>query len=353
MLASLPPSGGRVRVLSHHGGFQRVRILITGASGLLGNNVARLALKRGMEIASVSRSDRKNRAFEDLNIEVFPVDVGDREKLAKVFESRFDAVIHCAANIHIGWKCLDQGLQVNRDGTKYLLDEAGRRGIKFIHVSTVNTLAVGTKKSIVDEDTPGDGQIPCTYVVTKMAAERLAVDAAKAGQNVVIVHPGFMLGPWDWKPSSGRMIQALEGFAPLSPSGGCTVCDPRDVAEAILNAIDRGVSGRHYILGGENMTYLDLWRRIRSALGKKGPFTHMRAPAKLIAGAFGDIVSKFLRDELEVNSAAIAMSSQFQWFNSQRAIAELGYQPRPADESIRDAVQWLSQNNFLRTSIDG
>ncbi len=330
-----------------------MRILITGANGLLGNNVARLAQKRGMEIASVSRSDSKNRAFEGLNIDVFQADVGDRDNLRSVFKSRFDAVIHCAANIHIGWKCLDQGMQVNREGTRNLLDEAGRRGIKLIHVSTVNTLAVGTKNSIVDEDTPGEGQIPCTYVVTKMAAERLAVDAAKAGQNVVIVHPGFMLGPWDWKPSSGRMIQALEGFAPLSPSGGCTVCDPRDVAEAILNAIDRGVSGRHYILGGENMTYLDLWRRIRSALGKKGPFTFMRAPAKLIAGAFGDTISKFMRDELEVNSAAIAMSSQFQWYTSQRAIAELGYQHRPADESIRDAVQWLRQNNLLRASFHG
>ncbi len=330
-----------------------MRVLITGASGLLGNNVARLAQKRGMELTSVSRSDRTNRAFEGLKIEVFQVDVGDRASLARVFDCRFDAVIHCAANIHIGWKCLDEGLQVNREGTRYLLEEAGRRGIKFIHVSTVNTLAVGTKQSIVDEDTPGDGQIPCTYVETKMAAERLAVDAAKSGQNVVIVHPGFMLGPWDWKPSSGRMIQALQGFAPLSPSGGCSVCDPRDVAEAILNAIDRGISGRHYILGGENMTYLDLWRRIRSALGKKGPLTTMRAPAKLIAGAFGDLISKFMRNEMEINSAAIAMSSQFQWYTSQRAIAELGYQLRPANESIQDAVQWLSQNNFLRTSANG
>lgn len=353
MLAALPPNGGRVLVSFHHGGFLRVRILITGASGLLGNNVARLAQKRGMGIASVSRSDGKNRAFEGLNIEVFPVDLGDREKLAKVFESRFDAVIHCAANIHIGWKCLEQGLQVNREGTRYLLDETGRRGIKLIHVSTVNTLAVGTKESIVDENTSGDGRIPCTYVVTKMAAERLAVDAATSGQNVVIVHPGFMLGPWDWKPSSGRMIRALEGFAPLSPSGGCTVCDPRDVAEAILNAIDRGVSGRHYILGGENMTYLDLWRRIRAALGKKGPFTTMRAPGKFIAGAIGDMISKFMRGELEVNSAAIAMSSQFQWYTSQRAIAELGYQHRPADESIRDAVHWLHQNNLLKASLHG
>lgn len=330
-----------------------MRILITGATGLLGNNVARLAQNRGMEVSSLSRSDRKNRAYEGLNIDVFQIDLADRENLGKAFETRVDAVIHCAANIHIGWKCLDQGMQVNRDGTKYLLDEAGRRGIRFIHVSTVNTLAVGSKSKIVDEDTPGDGQIPCTYVVTKMAAERLVVKAAESGQNVVIVHPGFMLGPWDWKPSSGRMIQALEGFAPLSPSGGCTVCDPRDVAEAILDAIDRGVSGRHYILGGENMTYLALWRRICAELGKKGPFTYMRAPGRILAGTIGDTISRFIKDELEINSASVGISSQFHWYTSQRAITELGYQPRPADESIHGAVQWLRQNKLLRPAAYG
>ena len=317
---------------------------------MLGNNVARMAQKRGFHIASVCRSDRSSRAFEGLDIEVFQTDLADRKSTAKVFENRFDVVIHCAANIHIGWKFLEKGMQVNRDGTQFLLEEAGRHNTKFIHVSTVNTLPVGSKDRIVDEETQGDEQIPCTYVVTKMAAERLADDAAAAGQDVMIVHPGFMLGPWDWKPSSGRMIQSLSGFVPLAPSGGCTVCDPRDVADAILNAIDRGVSGRHYILGGENMTFLDLWRRIRTELGMRGPFTYMRTPGRIIAGTIGDTISKFMKSELDINSAAIGMSSQFQWYNSQRAITELGYNPRPAVESIRDAVQWLRNNQLLKVA---
>lgn len=330
-----------------------MRILITGANGLLGNNIARLAQKRGLSIASICRSDGANRAFGGLDIQVFPVNLVDRKRLATVFENQFDVVIHCAASIHIGWKFVEQGMQVNRDGTQYLLEEAGQRGIKFIHVSTVNTLPVGTKDLIVDEETKGGGQILCNYIVTKMAAENLAVEAAAAGQDVVIVHPGFMVGPWDWKPSSGRMLQALQGFAPVSPSGGCTVCDPRDVAEAILNAIDRGVSGRHYILGGENMMYLDLWRRICEALGKKGPLTSMRSPGRILAGAIGDTISRFTKQELDINSAAIRISSQIQWFSSQRAITELGYQPRPAIDSIRDAVAWLRQNNLLKAANHG
>ena len=330
-----------------------MRILITGANGLLGNNIARLAQERGIRIAGICRSDRTNLAFQDLDIEVFTVNLVDRDNLARVFENRFDVVIHCAASIHIGWKFVDEGMQVNRDGTKHLLEEAAKQGSKFIHVSTVNTLPVGTKDLIVDEETQGGGQILCNYVVTKMAAERLAVDAAAAGQDVIIVHPGFMLGPWDWKPSSGRMLQALQGIAPVSPSGGCSVCDPRDVGEAILNAIDRGVAGRHYILAGENMMYLDLWRRMCAALGKRGPLTYLRSPGRILAGAIGDTISRFTEQELDINSAAIGMSSQIQWFNSQRAKTELGYKPRPPIESIRDAVAWLRQNNLLKAIRHG
>lgn len=325
-----------------------MRILVTGVTGLLGNNVARLALEQGFEVSGLCRSDKNNQAFSGLEIKVHSVDLTDSVGLAQVFEEEFDAVIHCAAHIHIGWQYRDQGMVVNRTGTEQVLSHARRQGIKVIHVSTVNTLAVGEKNLPANEETTGDGQVPCTYVVTKRAAEQVAVEAAANGQNVVIVHPGFMLGPWDWKPSSGRMILGLNGFAPLAPSGGCTVCDPRDVSQAILNAIDRGVAGRHYILGGENLTYLALWQKIAKELGKSGPFTYMRAPGRIIASAVGDALSRLLGREMDVNSAAIGMASQFHWYSSQRAMDELGYQPRSVDESIHDAVDWLRTHGRLK-----
>lgn len=324
-----------------------MRILVTGGTGLLGNNVIRQALDRGFEVASLCRSDRNSQPFAGLNVAVHSVDLTRAVDLSQVFESPFDAVVHCAAHIQIGWSRLEEGLRVNRDGTQRLLAEAAKHRVRFIHISTVNTLAVGTRENPANEQTVGDGQVPCTYVVTKRAAEELAVESAKSGQDVVIVHPGFMLGPWDWKPSSGRMIQGLQGFAPLAPSGGCSVCDPRDVADAILQAIPLGKPGRHYILGGENLTYLELWQRIATELGKRGPFTYMRAPGRIVGSVVGDILSKVLSRELDVNSAAIGMASQFHWYSSQRAVDELGYKPRPVEESIHDAVTWLRDHQLL------
>jgi dihydroflavonol-4-reductase len=325
-----------------------VRILITGGTGLLGNNLIRLALDRNFSVATLCRSDRNNRAFQGLDVDVYSVDLTDPVGLPQALDQHFDAVIHCAAHIHIGWTQGDEGMRINRDGTLSLLDACSRKSCRFIHVSTVNTLPIGSQEQTTDEQSIGDGQVPCTYVLTKRAAEKAAVDAANRGQDVVIVHPGFMLGPWDWKPSSGRMIQGLNHFAPLAPSGGCSVGDPRDVAEAILNAIDRGRPGRHYILGGENLTYLELWRRISIALGKRGPITYMRPPARYIGSFVGDMMGWLTGKEPDINSAAIRMSSQFHWYSSQRAIEELGYKIRSVDDSIGDAVRWLRSQQLIK-----
>lgn len=326
-----------------------MRLLVTGGTGLLGNNVIRSALGRGIEVASLARSGSDHPAFAGLPIQVFSADLSIPDSMKPVFESNFDAIVHTAAHIHIGWSQMQEALRINRDGTKTLLNFAQKQDTHFVHVSTVNTLAIGSQTSPAHEETAGDGQIPCTYVVSKRAAELEVKKAVEAGQKATIVHPAFMLGPWDWKPSSGKMVQALQGFALLAPSGGCSVCDPRDVSDAILNAIETAPTGRHFILGGENLTYLELWRRICHQLGKRGPFTYMRLPGRLVACTAGDFIGRLTGNEPPINSAAVTMTTQYHWYSSERAIQELNYRFRPADDSIRDSIAWLQSHNMLRS----
>lgn len=325
-----------------------MRLLVTGGTGLLGNNVIRSALDRGFEVATLSRNSAAHPAFSNLPIQVFSADLSYPESLKPVFESPFDAIVHSAAHIQIGWSQMHDAMRINRDGTRTLLNFSQNQETKFVHISTVNTLAVGSQYSLADEQTHGDGQIPCTYVSSKRAAELEVKQAMEAGLNATIIHPGFMLGPWDWKPSSGKMVQALQGLAFLSPSGGCSLCDPRDVADAILNAIEVAPAGRHYILAGSNLTYLELWRSISQQLGKRGPFTYLRWPGRLVASTVGDLIEKLTGTEPLINSAAVRMSAQFHWYSSERAIQELNYRIRPADESIRDSIAWLRSHNMLR-----
>jgi dihydroflavonol-4-reductase len=324
-----------------------MRIAVTGATGLLGNNVTRSALDRGIEVVAISRNATSALSLKDLKVGRLDADITSWESLDRI-EGKLDAVIHSAAHIHIGWSQREQGVNTNRIGTANAIRLAQKHSARLVHVSTVNTLAIGSKDRLADEQTPGDGQVPCTYVVSKRAAEQEVQKAIESRIDAVIVYPGFMLGPWDWKPSSGRMILDLRrGAPPLAPSGGCSICDPRDVAEGILNAIQKAPCGGRYILAGENWTYFELWQEITRQFRSRAPWTLLRRPGQLVAGSAGDLFGKLTGKEPLINSAAIAMSSQYHWYSSQKAIDQLSYRIRPVKESISEAIEWMRQYQMI------
>ena len=324
-----------------------MRILVTGATGLLGNNIIRAGLDSGHQVTAIVRGQSSQKPLEGLGVRIVEATLTDSTRLIEAARDA-DAIVHSAAHIHIGWKFLEQAMEVNVESTKSMIEVARVLGKRLVHVSTVNTLAIPNSGAKADETTELDGQVPCTYVLSKRASEKLVREASAQGVQAMVVHPGFMLGPWDWKPSSGRMIlEVAKRWTPVAPSGGCSVCDVRDVAHGVLAAIDRGRPGRNYILGGENLTYFDLWSRFAKQLGKSSPFTILRKPGQLLVGFLGDLISRLGSRESDMNSAAIQMSSQHHWYSSQRAMDELGYNPRPADESIRDAIRWFRENRYL------
>jgi dihydroflavonol-4-reductase len=325
-----------------------MKILITGATGLLGNNLVREALADGHRVVALVRGSERPLSLADLEVEIAPGDITDAGSIHKAAQG-VDAILHSAALLHLGWKKGPESDRVNVGGTRNVVEAARRCGTKLVHVSTVNTLAIGNREGTTDEETQGDGQVPCNYVVSKRAAEQVTVQAAEAGLDACIVHPGFMLGPWDWKPSSGRMlIEVARLWTPLAPSGGCSVCDVRDVARGILLALDRGVRGRRYILAGENMSYFELWTRMSKIAKKQPPLTIMRAPARWLIGAIGDLAASIRGNETDINSAALKMSSQHHCYSSERARHELGYSPRPADEALFAAHEWFLKHGYYK-----
>lgn len=329
-----------------------MKILVTGATGLLGNNLVRLALSDGHEVVALARGTDKPKALADLDVRIASGDITDGPSLLKAAEG-VDAILHSAALLHLGWRRTDESERVNVGGTRNVVAAARAADAKLVHVSTVNTLAIGNREGTTDEESSGDGQVPCNYVVSKRGAERVTMQAAEQGLKACVVHPGFMLGPWDWKPSSGRMLLEVGRlWTPMAPSGGCSVCDVRDVARGILSAMERGVSGRHYILAGENMSYFELWRRMSKVFRKQPPLTVMRPPARWLIGKIGDILAGVRGVENDINSAALKMSSQFHCYSSHRARQELDYRNRSADEAVAAAYDWFQANGYLSPTRD-
>ncbi|HEY2147050.1 MAG TPA: NAD-dependent epimerase/dehydratase family protein, partial [Pirellulales bacterium] len=259
-------------------------------------------------------------------------------------------VIHAAAEVHIGWKGMDLARAINVEGTRNVAAAARSEGARLCYVSTVNTLSLGSRANPANEETPVCDTVPCPYVITKREAERVVDEQIAAGLDAVIVNPAFMLGPWDWKPSSGRMLLELAtGWAKLAPPGGNDFCDVRDVAAGILAAVERGKTGRRYILGGEAMSFLDAWRLFAEIIGVKPPWRKALPPGLWIFGHFGDVRVWLTGREPNLNSAAVAMSRLEHHYSYARAAAELDYRPRGARETAETAWKWLKANGYAQT----
>ncbi len=245
---------------------------------------------------------------------------------------------------------LEESRQVNVEGTRRVVQACQQHQAKLIYVSTVDTLpAAASIQSPIDESKQGGvAKTPCTYVISKCEAEQVVRDSISQSQlEAVIIHPGFMLAPYDWKPSSGRMmIEVSKAPLALAPSGGCSVCDARDVAHGIVEAIERGRSGESYILAGENMSYCELWQRMLAVAGKG---KQVRSPARLlnVVGKMLDVATRVLPfREGDINGAAIAMGQLYHYYSSEKAKQELDYCIRPLSQTLEDAWQWLLKHHL-------
>lgn len=322
-------------------------VLVTGATGLVGNNIVRRLLEEGRNVRAIVRPSYGTRPLEDLDIEIVLGDVCDIESLRHAMRD-VDLVIHCAGYVHIGWTGMREAEEINIGGTRNVAIVAREAGAKLIHVSSADALGSGLRNQVADEETIFVENPPIPYVLTKIAAEDEVRRQIEQGLHAVIINPGFMLGPWDWKPSSGRMIvEVVKGKPPMAPRGGTTVVDVRDVTTGILAAVDKGRCGANYLLGGDNMTYYELWKHIAEIAGTFKPICRMGPLIAIGAGVVGDVWTKLTGNEGAVNSAALKMSGIYHYYSSRRAEEELGYRYRPAREAIIVAYNWFQQYGYL------
>ncbi|HWA97739.1 MAG TPA: NAD-dependent epimerase/dehydratase family protein [Pirellulales bacterium] len=325
-------------------------ILVTGATGLVGNNVTRLALERGMNVRVLTRSTSDPRPLGSLAVERLIGDVCDLDSVRAACRG-VEAVIHSAGHVHIGWSGAEMHQAINIEGARNAAQAAREAGIRLVHVSSVDALGVGTLANPANEETPPDPRTRVPYVVSKRQGEVVVLEQVALGLDAVIVNPVFMLGPWDWKPSSGRMLLDVAVAKPMvAPRGGNDFCDVRDVAAGILRALEVGKPGRRYILGGEPMSYIDAWRMFAEIAGTRAPWFRAGPLMVLGAGYLGDGWRLCTGHEPLINSAAVALSSLPHHFSYARAAAELGYRPRPARKAAEAAWNWFVEHGYTQST---
>lgn len=322
-------------------------ILVTGATGLVGNNVVRQLLDQGRRVRVLVRETSDHRPLDGLNIERVCGDIGDQESVRRACRGA-SCVIHSAGYVQIGHRQLAIHREINVEGSRNVARAAREAGIRMIHVSSVDALGVRSLREPSDETNLAPMSNRCAYVIGKREAEQAVLEEHAQGLDVVITNPGFMLGPWDWKPSSGRMlVEVAKGRGLLAPRGHFSVCDVRDVAAAIIAAIEKGRSGQRYILAGHTMSYLETWRLFAQITGARKPLFAPGPAILWIGGQLGDLFGWMAGKEYDLNSAAIAVARLPKAFSSDKAKRELGYRMRPVLESAQAAYEWFREYGYL------
>ncbi|HUZ84053.1 MAG TPA: NAD-dependent epimerase/dehydratase family protein [Gaiellales bacterium] len=325
--------------------------LVTGATGYLGTEVVRLLGERKRPVRALARSDAAALRLEDIGVEVARGDVtGDADQLARAMAG-VERVFHLAGVVAHRRRDEARLRAVNVEGARRLLAAAATAGVGRV-VFTSSVAAVGpapSPKRRLDERSwlSTDAPPEFRYATSKLAGERVAQEAAAAGLDVVVVNPGFVIGPGDVnRVSSWTVEEYLRGALRFTVDGGLSYVDARDVAAGHLLAEQHGVSGRRYILTNDegNLSYRQFFDRIAAVTGTRR--RTLNAPVGLLAPLAR--AASALRLGVPTDDQELRSGAHWWYTTAARARDELGFTVRPLDETIADTVAWLRADGYHR-----
>jgi|SRR5208283_5313045 len=333
--------------------------LVTGATGLLGNNLVRLLVSRGVHVKALVRSREKAETqLAGLPVEIVVGEMTNVGGFANELNG-VDVIFHTAAYFrdnYKGGKHWKQLFGTNVLGTAHLFAEAYKAGVRrIVHTSSVAVLS-GAAGAVIDETMRRSPEDADNYYRSKILADR-KVDAfleAHADMWACMVLPGWMVGPGDVGPtSSGQVIlDYLHRKLPGIPPATFSVVDARDVAEAMWLAAQKGRRGERYLAAGRHMPMGDLFQKLEQISGIVAPRWNVPLPVLYVMAAANEIWAGIIKRPALISLATVRLMGQERertHFNPEKSERELGIQFRPVEQTLSDTMRWYQQDGWLKT----
>jgi len=326
-----------------------MRLFLTGATGFVGSHVATLAAEQGADLRLLARKT-SNTANLPKNAELILGDLREPAAFASALIG-CDAVLHVAADYRLWVPDPADMYKANVEGTRELLRLAREAGVpRFVYTSSVATMGFKTDGTIVDEATPvSEADMIGHYKRSKWMAEQVALEAARSGQQVIILNPTTPIGAMDMKPTpTGRIVvDFLNKNFPAYVDTGLNLVDVSEIARMHLVALQKGTPGERYILGGENLTLKQILDRLATITGLPSP-KHKVPHAIAMAYAFFEetITGKLRGKEPRATVEAVRMGQKMMFASSAKAERELGLRVLPVEEALRSACRWFIANGY-------
>jgi dihydroflavonol-4-reductase len=323
-------------------------VLVTGASGFIGSAVCRHLLQQGFQVRALHRVSSNLAALEGLRAERRVGDLFDVEALTHAAEgARW--VFHVAAVAEYWRQRPEQVIRGAVEGTRNILQACSLAGVKrLILTSSMAALGVPEHGELLTEANAFNlppKRFPYGY--GKRQAEMEALQAAGAHLEVVIVNPSIVLGAGDVHQISGSLVvQAARGRTFLYTGGGTNIVHVDDVAAGHLAAAERGHSGERYILGGENLTYQQLFTLLADVTGSRRPWLRLPDWAIEPTASLIDLAHHVVPLPLEGNQ--LRMSRQRLFCDTSKAQRELGLvRIRPARQAVVESLAWYRAHGMI------
>lgn len=320
--------------------------LVTGATGFIGNHVARLLLERGETLRLLVRHTSSRLPLDGLGSEIHVGDLRDRASL-KAAVTGCRQVYHVAADYRL-WSRRPRDLyETNVEGTRNLLSIAQECGVeRAIYTSTVGTIGLPNNGTVGTEDSPVSiDDMSGHYKRSKFLAEQVAQEFAGNGFDVVIVNPTAPIGERDFRPTPTGLIirDFLTGRMPAYLDTGLNLVDVRDVAKGHILAAERGRTGERYLLGGENLTLKQMFDQLAVVTGRPAPTTRIPYPVALAAGLVSTAFASVSGLEPRVPLEGVKMARKKMFADCTKAQRELGFEAGSVTAALARAVQWFQR----------
>ncbi len=312
--------------------------LVTGGTGFIGSHVVRQLAERGERLRLLIRPGRDASHLDGIAFERADGDITDRDSVRAAMDG-VDRVFHVAGKTSMRVADRSRVFEVNVGGTRIVMEEALRAGVvRAVHTSSAGAVGPARREGTADESQPFTaGRLGIAYVNAKHDAEAVAMRVAAKGLPVVVVNPTFVLGPDDPSGTSNRLVRRLLlRRIPAYVDGGLNVVDVRDVARGHLLADQKGQEGERYLLSARNFTLQRLLADLSRIAGVPPP------PLKLPGQALLASVEALSRAGLPAPASPDEVRSAMQWwtYRNDKATEELGFEPRPHEETLEETVAW-------------
>ncbi len=262
-----------------------------------------------------------------------------------------ELVFHVAADYRLWIPDPDQMYRANVEGTRAVLRAAQQAGVRrIVYTSTVATIGFTGDGEPANEDSPVTIEdMIGHYKRSKFMAEQVALEAARAGFDVVVINPTAPIGEQDIKPTpTGRIVvDFLKRKFPAYVDTGMNLVDVAEVAKGHVRAAEKGRAGERYILGGENLTLKQILDRLAGITALPSPRVKLPYAVAFATGVVDTMISgRMLKREPRVTLDAVRMGRKKMYASSAKAERELGWKVVPVDDALRRAVEWFRKHGY-------